>query len=280
MDLVDSWTDAGRPSNEDALGATRAAAWVIDGTKGPFEHSLTPGPTDATWYSQLLSSCLLEHFAAAADPMGSLAGIAEHLSRAYIRNAIAAPQHEQPSACLALASLDVLGTVHLLNIGDCRILIEKAGTIRQFGTSDIEPLETAAIAELIPLRASGADPWPRLRATFKRNFEMAMNKPGGYWVTHPTLPWLHAVQHAALPRGEVDDILIASDGFFRLVNVFGAYDEQGLVAAAQAGGLAALGAELRAIESKDPNCLRFPRLKSADDASAVLVRIGQHVPVG
>jgi hypothetical protein len=271
MRLVDSWTDAGRPWNEDAWGATPAAAWVIDGTKGPFEHSLT----DATWYAQLLNNCLLDHFAAATlDPRGALARTADQLSRTYRGNADAAPAHEQPSACLALASLDASGAVHLLNIGDCRILIEKAGAIRRFGSSDIEPLETAAIAELIPLRACGADPWPRLRATFRRNFEAAMNKPGGYWVTHPTLPWLHAVQHVALPSDEADHLLIASDGFFRLVNVFGAYDEAKLVAAALAGGLAALGAELRGMESEDPNCLRYPRLKSMDDASAVLVRNG------
>ena len=82
MRLVDSWTDAGRPSNEDAWGATPAAASVIDGTKGPFEHSLTPGPTDATWYAQRLNSCLLEHFAAAPpDPVAALARAAEQLSR-------------------------------------------------------------------------------------------------------------------------------------------------------------------------------------------------------
>jgi hypothetical protein len=275
MRLVDSWTDAGRPSNEDALGSTCSAAWVIDGTKGPFEHILTPGPMDATWYSQLLNSCLLEYFAAAAnDPMSSLAKMSAYLCETYIRSSLAAPPHEQPSACLALVSLDVSGGVHLLNIGDCRILIETGGRVRQFGSSDIQPLEAAAIAELVPLRESGADTWPRLRATFKRNFEGAMNKPGGYWVTHPTLPWLIAVQHRALPRDEVDHILLASDGFFRLVNVFGAYDEAGLVAAARAGGLAALGAELRAIESEDPNCLRYPRLKFMDDASAILVRNG------
>jgi len=276
MRLVDSWTDAGRPSNEDAWGATPAAAWVIDGTKGPFEPSLTPGPTDATWYAQLLNICLLEHFAAAPlDPRGALASAAEELSRSYRREAKAAPAHEQPSACLALASLDKSGEMHLFNIGDCRILVEKAGAIRQFGSSGIVPFETAAIAELVPLRARGADPWPRLRAIFRRNFEEAMNKPGGYWVTHPTLPWLPAVQQMTLSAGEADHLLIASDGFFRLVNVFGAYDEAKLVATALAGGLAALGAELREMESKDADCLRYPRLKAMDDASAVLVNSGK-----
>jgi hypothetical protein len=82
------------------------------------------------------------------------------------------------------------------------------------------------------------------------------------------------VQHAELWAHEVDHILIASDGFFRLVNVFGAYDESKLLAAALHGkGLAALYTELREREAEDPTCRRHPRLKFMDDASAVLVRI-------
>jgi hypothetical protein len=101
-----------------------------------------------------------------------------------------------------------------------------------------------------------------------------MNKPGGYWVVHPSLPWLHAVEHAELSVCDVDHVLIASDEFFRLVDVFGAYDAAGLITSAlRVGRLAALCAELRRREADDPTCRRHPRLKSMDDASAVLIRI-------
>ena len=73
---------------------------------------------------------------------------------------------------------------------------------------------------------------------------------------------------------DVDHVLIASDGFFRLVNVFRAYDAAGLIRSAlRVGRLAALCAELRRREVDDPTCRRHPRLKSMDDASAVLIRI-------
>jgi hypothetical protein len=51
-----------------------------------------------------------------------------------------------------------------------------------------------------------------------------MNRPGGYWVVHPSLPWLRPVQHVTLPVGEVGHLLLASDGFYRLVNLFRAYE--------------------------------------------------------
>jgi hypothetical protein len=278
LDTLDSLSEAGRPSNEDAAGSTRAAAWVIDGTKGPFDHTLTPGPTDATWHAQALNSALFAQYAELpVDPSLSLARVAELLSDTYARNSAAAPPHEQPSACLAMVALGASMKLHLFNIGDCRILIEKAGKVCTFGTSGIEQLETAAIVELTRLRdtmGDAYDPWPQLRGKLRRNFETAMNMPGGYWVVHPSLPWLHAVEHAEFSVCDVDHVLIVSDGFFRLVNVFGACDAAGLVTSAlRVGGLAALCAELRRQEADDPTCRRYPRLKSVDDASAVLIRI-------
>ena len=43
----------------------------------------------------------------------------------------------------------------------------------------------------------------------------------------------------------------------------------GLMAAVQEKGLAALGAELRAIEDADADAEKFPRFKKSDDATAV-----------
>jgi len=281
LEVVDRVSEAGHGSNEDALGATAWAAWVIDATKGPFEQKLLPGPGDATWFARLLNEVLLAAYAdATLDPVASLALRADEVCSAYARAAAIVPPHRQPSACLALVACGTSGMLHLCNIGDCRIVVERAGAVRCFGSSGIERFEAAAIAELIRLRATmgdAGDPWPRLREMLKRNFQIAMNQPGGYWVVHPSLQWLHAVQHAALPAQEVDHVLIASDGFFRLVNVFGAYDERGLAAAALHGkGLAALCAELRERETADRACRHHPRLKPMDDASAILVRITRY----
>ena len=276
METLDRWSEAGRPHNEDAVGATRWAAWAIDGTKGPYDRQLTPGPTDATWHAHALDRALAAHYAQLpADPIAALARAAEQLSRAYRADAADAPAHEQPSACLALAACDTAGLLHVFNIGDCRILIEQRGAARPFGSSGIEPLETAAVAELKRLRRTAGehDVRQRLRQLFRHNFETAMNQPGGYWVVHPSLPWLHAVQHAALPAGKIGHLLLASDGFYRLVNLFRAYDDAALLAAALGDGLPSLGAELRRREAEDPGCRDYPRLKPMDDASAILIAL-------
>jgi hypothetical protein len=69
-------------------------------------------------------------------------------------------------------------------------------------------------------------------------------------------------------------VLLATDGLMRLVEVYGAYDADGLVAAAADKGLAALLRELRGIEAADAGCARFPRIKPSDDATGVLLRRG------
>ena len=68
-------------------------------------------------------------------------------------------------------------------------------------------------------------------------------------------------------------LLLASDGFLALASDYGAYDAAGLIAAAKTKGLAAMGAELRAIEDGDANGDRFARFKKSDDATALLLEI-------
>jgi hypothetical protein len=117
------------------------------------------------------------------------------LSDTYARNGAAAPSHEQPSACLALVALGASMKLHLFNIGDCRVLTRR----RVRSAHSAPPVLSAAIVELTRLRdamGDAYDPWPQLRGTLMRNFETAMNKPGGDWVVHPSLPWLHAIEHA------------------------------------------------------------------------------------
>lgn len=67
--------------------------------------------------------------------------------------------------------------------------------------------------------------------------------------------------------------LLASDGFYRLVDTYGRYSAEALLQAALADGLAPLYAALRRIEDADPQCLQYPRLKARDDATAFLLKL-------
>ena len=70
-----------------------------------------------------------------------------------------------------------------------------------------------------------------------------------------------------------DVFLLASDGFLRLVDVYGAYSLPAFGAAIRADGIASLALKLRQIESDDADCRRFPRVKVMDDATALIMEV-------
>ena len=80
-----------------------------------------------------------------------------------------------------------------------------------------------------------------------------------------------AAKEAIAPKDSL--ILLATDGFLALVSDYRRYDSETLIEAATSIGLAKLGAELREIESKDAEGARYPRFKTNDDATALLLRV-------
>ena len=279
--VLDILSRPSRPGarNEDAAGSAGTAAWVVDGATGVSDREpLTAGWTDAAWLAQWLDGALGRAFARpSADPDVSLAAVEAELRAAFSALAGAAdvPPAEQPSACLALAAASG-GSLYLASIGDCRIVVEDGPErVRRFGSSELDRLDALLLAELRRLRRlyPGEDPRARVRDLIRRH-RSRMNMPGGYWVIHPTRRWSPGLQQERIrPSTQVCHVLVATDGFLRLADVFGAYGEADLLRAALSKGLDRLYGELRALETQDTDCDRFIPAKPFDDASAVLARI-------
>jgi hypothetical protein len=75
----------------------------------------------------------------------------------------------------------------------------------------------------------------------------------------------------AAPPGTA--ILLCTDGFLALASDYGRYDLETLLNAALTHGLRSLFEELRAIENADADGRKFPRFKTSDDATALIVRV-------
>jgi hypothetical protein len=96
---------------------------------------------------------------------------------------------------------------------------------------------------------------------------------GRNWLFSPDPRAAGHVMHRTMTVRDGALALIASDGFLALTTDYDAYDMPGLMAATKSKGLAALGAELRAIEKTDPLGEKFSRFKKSDDATALLSRV-------
>ena len=81
------------------------------------------------------------------------------------------------------------------------------------------------------------------------------------------------LQQMKVPATSVDVVLLATDGFTRLIDFYGLYTPESLLGAARERGVGALCRELRDLEDSDTEYRRYPRLKPKDDATALLLKV-------
>ena len=274
---LDTISHGPKPPNEDAHGATATAAWVIDGATGVTLGPDILAPSGAAWLAGTLSDILLSEGGDAAYLQDLLVlaerAVSERFAAA-VDPGLVIDGPDMPTGCLGLAVIEEHG-LELAVIGDVSLLHRRADrslsvlsdhAVEAFGERTMDALRRAL------RERPDEDPWPMLRLQIRENRRMA-NQPGGYNVVHPTLAWAHRVTRARADVAEGDVLLLASDGFFRLVDHFGMHDPDDLIDAALDIGLSTLVERLRAAEIDDRRGERAPRVKVHDDATAVLLRV-------
>jgi Protein phosphatase 2C len=276
-------TQPGSKINEDGYGHWPAtaprAAWVLDGVTGINDRALLPGPTDAAWFVAQVQEVLPILLSTSPDiPAVALVGaLVEQLERrqsAAWLDARGADGRETPAASFALVRL-IGSEIEVLRLGDCLVLLEATdGIVTVMDHPVLATIEAETRDALLALRAL-TDPkqaftamMPRLRAQRARR-----NLPDGYGVLaaeRSCLPMLHVDR---MPAHTVRRMLLASDGYYRLVDHYNAASDAELVRRTEALGADAVLKQLRAIEAADPLATRYPRLKIADDATALLIGV-------
>jgi hypothetical protein len=95
------------------------------------------------------------------------------------------------------------------------------------------------------------------------------NCPGGYWLLADEPAAADHLRQMCLPLANVEAMILGSDGFFRLLDLFGLGARQ-IFAIARSGHLDTLGLILRDLEASAPFA-RFSRVSLYDDATAILL---------
>lgn len=281
--LIDALSAPGVPGkpNDDAYGCAEHLAVVLDGATSLSDEPLLPGGSDAAWLARLGAERLVAHAGLGAE--AALAAAASDAEQAYERERSRPPAEnwEVPFASMMLVEAPggrMAGNgLSALWFGDCAALIGRPG----------EAVEV--VGEAFSKRAAEAGAAARLAASHgvnpagTRNREQFLpslragraryNTGEGPWIFGPTRHCADKARRGAFgaPPGAL--VLLASDGFLALGTDYGLYDADALVAAARARGLAAMLDELRAIEAGDAEGVRFPRFKTSDDATAVLLEV-------
>lgn len=275
----------GSVTNEDAYGIwpmaeAPRAAWVLDGVTGINDRALLPGPSDAAWFVTQVQEALPALLAAEADrPITALMtplvdALGARQDAAWLSPAGAAGL-ETPAASLALVRL-LGGEVEIARLGDCQVLLERVdGSIHVLDDPVLSGIEADLKARIIALRSGGVTGESAIRRAMLptlRDIRRRRNAPGGYGVLAAERACLDLLRVDRFPADALRRILVVSDGYYRLVDVYGRMSEADLLQRSAEAGVEALLTELRAIEAADPGGARHPRLKMADDATALLLQ--------
>ena len=70
-----------------------------------------------------------------------------------------------------------------------------------------------------------------------------------------------------------DELLLMTDGFVAVTDLYRLIDQAALPGLLAKGGLPGVAAYLRAAEAEDYECMRWPRFKQGDDATAIWLRV-------
>jgi hypothetical protein len=265
--------------NEDAMGESGAIAFVLDGATGLGDEPLMRADSDAAWVARTASAALQRHAPGFAGDLDSLVFKAtSDVERAFRAERVRETYEsfEIPWATLAICGVTA-GALNLAFLGDSRLLVrDENGDIHHFGAPLKYRKGEQALAQKMIAEAKGGrlgiesireSVMPQLRASRAR-----VNTPDGYWLLGPDPRAAAHVVKSQMRMGAGAMAMLMTDGFYALIEDYKVYTDASLIKAALGKGLAALGDELREIELNDPMGKKFPRMKTSDDATAMLVR--------
>lgn len=266
--------------NEDIAGAAGSCAWIVDGSAFFTGPARTTEESEGAWLVRRIDEILR------TEPPEKLAfadwadALEQQLREDYATLGQGHPEREAgegPSAVLGIVRLTSDGTACRIEgvvIGDVSILIQDGDRIERWTDPSSNPFEAQTIAAAT---ADGHRPGevisPKALAQILRN-RRSLNRPGGYWAVNPGLDWTAGLSLFSGTISPTATILLASDGFMRLVDIIDHHDDRGLMEETKRIGAAGVIAELRRLESADPQAEHYRRVKIHDDATALLVTPG------
>ena len=277
--IIDALSVPSGAVNEDCVGGEAALAWVIDAATDVIEEPLVGTASDAAWFAVALNAALCRH---ARNPPADLARlpalVVPELADEFDRAARRKPKqrYEHPSAAGLVVREGDRG-LDYVSVGDWTLLLEASSGFVRIGTEAADAGDAFIADAIRRYQEREAMPtaenahshiWPKIRAR-----RAQMNEPKGYGVWSITPPPAHYVRAGTVQLVQGGTALLATDGLFRLVDVFARYSEQKMFQLALSSGLGALIEELRRLEAADRDNIRYPRAKTWDDATGLLLRL-------
>lgn len=268
LDLIESISLAGKAQvpNDDRAGCGERHAWVIDGATDLGPSGLLGERGGAAW----LSGVAHRSFMAAEGTLADICGqVFASVATAYAQARQREPQGKWELPQAALAALALEGPVLACGfLADCVVLHRSAQGVAFLTPAPDRHQERAEALALGPGAGAGAVRTPAVLADRRA----ARERPKAV-LSVDAAQAAKAIEYVRVAVAPGDDLLLMSDGFAALLDTYQAYQPEAFMQRLLATGLAPLAEELRRIERDDAACLRYPRFKASDDATALWLRV-------
>lgn len=275
-----SWPGHPDKPNEDICGVSGDWAWVIDTSIFPGTAPVIHKTSDATWLAAFADERLSNLAPHAEDGATLLRHVMEEARVAY--RAVAPKERHEDFVAWPLGAMTLVRcrgkVLDAWTFGDTTAYLRQPdGTVQVLGDAPgLRDFESAKAAEL--MRQAGSRPTAILDEPIflawlgeRRERQRKSGIPAALLSLNPNAA--DRLRHETAPCEDGTVILLASDGFSALVDLYRAMDVAGLMEAALSTGLEPLAKLAREIETeRDPDGRLHPRFKLSDDTTAILLR--------
>jgi hypothetical protein len=257
----------GSGPSEDRVGWTESKAWVIDGAT-PMDFPPGFDRFDVHWFVERVEKVL--RFSDATSPSQVLQLAAEAVDR-ELASAGFPGSAVPPSAAVGVISVGQ-GYVEWAVLGDVVLSIRFRG-----GATRVVSDWSLHLREKAMIEASRRMTSVELRTFGRARRLRDMNSEGGYWVLARSRGAIGHAKRGSVPTCQIDSIMLMSDGFSRAVDTFGLFRDWGDLHCHVRGGaaLSDVAQRIRQTEADDPERVKFERLKTMDDSTALFVRFAE-----
>ena len=262
---------------EDALYADERCAFVIDGATGVSGEKVTDAETDAAWFARRHRAYLCAALHEDREMEDIFADGVRAVAAEYLRFDGADRVKDKPSAVVSVVR-ERGGYLEYYSLGDTVAVIRKKNGevlhILDTRLVELDNINFSRMKEIASrtgktLREAFAD----IRPYILQN-RAKMNTPEGYGALSHTTDGLDTALTGKIPLCEVRDVLVFSDGFAEIYDLFGLYPSPAaLIEEVSANGILPALGRLHAAQDADPDCEKFVRNKLRDDISVVYAEI-------
>jgi hypothetical protein len=276
-----SWPGHPDKPNEDICGVSGDWAWVIDTSIFPGTTPVMHKKSDATWLAEFANERLSTLAPRPQDGATLLRHVMGDARTAY--RAVAPVERHEDFVTWPLGAMTLVrrrgSVLDAWTFGDTTAYIRQPdGSVQVLGDAPgLRDFESAKAAEL--MRQAGSRPTAILDEPVflawlgeRRERQRKSGIPAALLSFNPDAA--DRLRHETAPCEEGTAILLASDGFSALVDLYRVLDAKTLMEATLASGLDPLARLAREIETeRDPDGTLYPRFKLSDDTTAILLRV-------